>query len=80
MGFKEVLDQFATYRETARPSIDKATVSVTEAYCRRKLRLRKKDPLVYRGLTLTCIGSKKWREENWDWRATPPICIREDES
>jgi hypothetical protein len=76
-GFKDALDRFAEYRDTARPSIDKATVAVTETYCRRTLGLRKDDPLMYRGLQLTCIGSKRWREENWDWRRpTPPHFAR----
>jgi hypothetical protein len=33
-----------------------------EQYARRKLRLKKDEPLVYRGLQLRCIGSKLWRE------------------
>lgn len=62
MGFVRVLKEFATYRETARPEIDVATVAVTERYARRVLGLAKDAPLVYRGLTLKCIGSRRWWE------------------
>lgn len=61
-GFVGVLAKFADYRDISRPSITEATVAVTEQYARRKLRLKKDEPLVYRGLQLRCIGSKLWRE------------------
>lgn len=66
MGFVAVLKRFADYRDVSRPSIKEATVCVTEEYCRRKLRLKKGDPLVYRGLTLKCIGSKGWRDRQFE--------------
>jgi hypothetical protein len=61
VGFVRVLNDFAEWREMCRPSIGVATVAVTERYARRKLRIRKSEPLEYRGLTLKCIGSKQWR-------------------
>lgn len=64
-GFVEVLRKFADYRDHARPSINKATVAVTEKYARKKLGIKKDEPLTYRGLTLRCIGSKLWRERRY---------------
>lgn len=63
-GFVRVLDKFADYRDISRPSIKEATVAVTETYARRRLKLKKYQPLVYRGLSLRCIGSKQWRDEH----------------
>lgn len=60
-NFVEALNHFADYRDTAKPSISHATVDVTEKYARRRLKLKKKDPLVYRGLSLTCRGSRAYR-------------------
>lgn len=37
------------------------TVEVTERYARRVLHLKESEPMVYQGLRLYCIGSKKWR-------------------
>ena len=65
MGFVAVLKRFAAYRDISRPSITVATVCVTEQYARRKLRLRKDEPLVYRGLRLRCIGSQLWRNRHY---------------
>lgn len=62
MGFVKVLREFADYRDSARPQIDTATVAVTERYARRVLRVKKDQPLIYRGLTLKCVGSKAWKE------------------
>jgi hypothetical protein len=64
MGFLKILNDFARYREVSRPSITTATIAVTERYARRVLRLKKADPLVYRGLELKCVGSKRWRLDN----------------
>lgn len=62
MGFMRALNDFAEWRAKCRPSISVATIAVTERYARRKLRLRKRQPLEYKGLTLKCIGSKAWRD------------------
>lgn len=62
MGFIAVLKKFADYRDSARPSINQATIAVTEKYARKKLGIKKDEPLTYRGLKLRCIGSKLWRE------------------
>lgn len=62
MGFVKLLREFADYRDKGRPSIDVATVAVTEPYARKVLKVKKDEPLVYRGLRLRCIGSKRWRE------------------
>jgi hypothetical protein len=63
MSFITTLDEFAEYIAKARPSISSATVAVTESTARRALKLKKKDPLQYKGLTLRCVGSKRWRNE-----------------
>jgi hypothetical protein len=61
VGFVKELREFADYRDAAKLPIEVATVAVTERYCRRTLRLKKRDPLAYRGLKLRCIGSARWR-------------------
>jgi hypothetical protein len=66
MGFVANLRKFADYRDVSRPSISEATVCVTEQYARRKLRIKKDQPLVYRGLRLKCIGSKLWRARRYE--------------
>lgn len=64
-GFVAVLEKFADYRDHARPSVNQAVVAVTEKYARKRLGIKKDAPLVYRGLTLRCIGSKLWRERRF---------------
>jgi hypothetical protein len=64
MSFIKDLDRFIDYVKTAKPSINRATVDVTERYARQKLKMKKADPLIYKGLTLSCRGSKRWRYEN----------------
>jgi N-acetylglucosamine kinase-like BadF-type ATPase len=64
MGFLKTLNEFADYRDRASLSITEATVSVTEKYARRLLKIKKDEPLSYRGLTLKCIGSARWRLNN----------------
>jgi hypothetical protein len=64
MSFLKVLNEFADYRDKAGLKIDQATVAVTPKYAQRALRLKKDQPLEYRGLHLNCIGSPKWRREN----------------
>jgi hypothetical protein len=63
-SFIVTLGRFADWRDHAKSKIDTATVEVTEQYARRRLGIRKDEPLVYRGLTLRCIGSKLWREDH----------------
>jgi siroheme synthase len=64
MSVKTVLDRFADWRDKSNPAITEATVSVREATARRVLRLKKGDPLIYRGLSIRCVGSPRWRREN----------------
>lgn len=45
-------------------AIDQATVAVLPSTARRTLKIKKADPIVYRGVTLKCIGSKGWRNAN----------------
>jgi hypothetical protein len=64
MSFIKNLNKFADYIAVSKPSINHATVDVTERYARKTLKVKKDEPLVFRGLTLTCRGSKRWRAEN----------------
>lgn len=64
MGFKRDVDKLVDYVAVSRPSVDTVTVAVTEKTARRALKLKKKDPLVYRGMSLRCIGSRRYRLEN----------------
>ena len=64
MGFVKALDEFVDYVVGSGRKISSAAVAVTERYARRKLKIRAKEPLVYRGMQLRCIGSKRWRMEN----------------
>lgn len=70
MSFLSTLKKFAEWRDLNRPSISNATVEVTEKHARRALHIPKGEPLVWRGLSLRCIGSKRWRadraEERWE--------------
>lgn len=67
-GFIEVLNKFADYRDHARPAISQATVAVTEKYARKKLGIKKDAPLEYRGLSLRCVGSARWRQRQDELR------------
>jgi hypothetical protein len=64
MGFIRTIKHFANWKDQHRPSINTATVEVTEETARKALGIRKAEPLTYRGLTLRCIGSRRWRQEN----------------
>lgn len=64
MGFLKVLRSFADYCDKGKLAVEVATVSVTEQYARRVLGVKKDQPLVYRGLKLKCVGSKRWRMEH----------------
>lgn len=61
MNFRRQVDRLCAWRKPAGSRIEGVTVEVTEGYARRVLRLRKHDPMVYRGLELRCIGSRRWR-------------------
>lgn len=61
MSVKDLLDRFADWREVSNLQVRSATVAAREATVRRALRIKKAQPLVYRGLTLRCVGSKRWR-------------------
>lgn len=61
MSVKDVLDRFADWRDASNPQVVSATVLAREATVRKALRIKKAEPLVYRGLTLRCVGSKRWR-------------------
>jgi hypothetical protein len=62
-NFKQVLDGYIDWLDQFKPTIESATIAVTERYARRRLYIKRKEPLVYRGLQLKCIGSKAWRIE-----------------
>jgi hypothetical protein len=64
MSVKDVLDRLANWRDVSNPRVVSATVAAREATVRRALRIKKAEPLVYRGLTLRCVGSKRWRADH----------------
>lgn len=51
-NIREVLDDFADYAKRGCPKIEAVTVAVTERYLRRRLELKKTDPLEYKGLRI----------------------------
>jgi hypothetical protein len=51
------IDAYAEWCRKNRPAIRKLTLALTERYTRTILGLRAKDPLFWKGLELTCIGS-----------------------
>lgn len=70
-AFTAEVDRLLEYVPSAsgrwrRPAIAHATVPVTEGWARRVLGLGKDDVLVYRGVALTCIGSRAWRARQAD--------------
>jgi hypothetical protein len=64
MAFLDELNEFIDYANKARPSVSTATVAVTERTARKVLRLKKAEPLAYRGMALKCIGSRRYRREH----------------
>lgn len=48
----------------ARFSVNRITVAVSEPYARRKLKLKKDQPLAWHGIPLNCIGSELWRRRH----------------
>lgn len=64
-GFVSTLDKFCDWREKHKPTIAVAVIEVTEATARRRLKIPKTEPLRYRGLSLKCIGSTRYRHANY---------------
>jgi len=64
MSAKATLDRFIEWRNVSNPGITTATVAVRTKTLRKALGLKAKDPLVYRGLAIKCVGSKRWRYEH----------------
>lgn len=64
MNARQKLDKFLNWRDTHRPSISCVTVYVRTETMRRLLHLRARDPLVYRGTTIKCIGCPWWQRKN----------------
>lgn len=61
-SFRATLRRLLSWRQHSGSRMAGVTVEVTERYARRVLRLHKRDPMVYRGLELRCIGSRRWRD------------------
>lgn len=51
--------EYASTPGTRRPSC--ITVSVTEKTARRRLRIKKGQPITYQGVELKCVGTRAWR-------------------
>lgn len=62
MSFLSDLEKLADHIAIACPTVTTVTCAVTERYARRQLKIKRKFPLVYRGLTLKCVGSKRARK------------------
>lgn len=52
----------------ARFSPSRITVGVTEQTARRRLKLKRTEPIIWRGIPLNCIGSTAWRRRIWEIR------------
>ncbi len=64
MNCKDYLDKLADHNERVPNPVKQATLGVRTKTLRRKLKLKAKDPLEYRGIAIKCIGSQKWRNES----------------
>jgi hypothetical protein len=61
-GFVHGLDRLAEHRSrVVGCKLVNVTIKVTERYARRRLGLRKDEPLMYRGLVLRCTGKSMTR-------------------
>lgn len=63
-GFLTQLDRFIDFVEQSRPSITNIAVDVLPKTARRRLKLKAKDPIIYRGRVLDCRGSKVYRDRH----------------
>jgi hypothetical protein len=59
-----MLAEYANWRDANRPDISAVTVAVRTATVRKALKIKKSEPLVFRGLIIRCVGSRRWRLEN----------------
>ena len=55
------LNEVLAWRVKGCRKVEHVTLAVTEKTVRRKLRLKKAEPLQYKGLSITCIGSRASR-------------------
>jgi hypothetical protein len=60
-SFISEIDRLLAWKQKSNSPISAVTVSVTEKTARPRLKLKKKDPLVYKGLELKCVGTRAWR-------------------
>jgi hypothetical protein len=65
MNFVEMLPKMAKF------SPNRITIGATERTVRRRLKLKKGDPLVWQGIPLNCIGSARWRRQMREYRSFP---------
>lgn len=63
MSFLQELQKLADWNRVNACRLEATWVAVTEPYCRRRLRLKKHEPLTYCGIALTCVGSQRWRNQ-----------------
>lgn len=64
MSFVDVLNKYCDWCDKGAPHVTTVTVNVLPTTARRKLRIPKAEPIIYRGRTINCIGSIKWRRAN----------------
>lgn len=64
MSVMKSLNRFCDWRDANRPDITSTSVNVLPQTMVRLLKLRPGDAIMYRGLSLRCVGSVKWRQEH----------------
>lgn len=66
MNFIERVEQFIAACKEAKRPIPRITVAVSEKYALRRLGIPKGHAVEYNGVLLKCIGSKRWRQKQWE--------------
>lgn len=63
-GWRHHLEAFIDWCEKHHSGIKTIAIPVRTTTCRQILKLKKKEPLIYRGIALVPIGSTRWRRSN----------------
>lgn len=59
MSFIDDLEKLIEWRSP----VKRVTLAVRTSTVRRKLKIKAGQPLEYKGIAITCVGSKRWRHE-----------------
>jgi len=60
-GFMAQLNEVLAWRVKGCRKVEHVTLAVTEKTVRRRLFIKKSEPLQYKGIAITCIGSRAAR-------------------